>query len=109
MIPTQAALSLDALQTTRRISPDCAFACKSGAESWSREGAFAASSATYWCQGEKAEGISFCRSPPTSWCRGRLIRLLRKAVSARLITEEQRVAGGLRIANADVSESHHLD
>lgn len=27
----------------------------------------------------------------------------------RIVTEEQRVAGGLRVANADVSESHHLD
>lgn len=27
----------------------------------------------------------------------------------RLVTDEQKVAGGLRTANADVSESHHLD
>jgi hypothetical protein len=30
-------------------------------------------------------------------------------LAGRLVTEEQRVAGGLRTANADVSESHRLD
>jgi hypothetical protein len=30
-------------------------------------------------------------------------------IRGRLVTEEQKVAGGLRTANADVSESHHLD
>lgn len=31
------------------------------------------------------------------------------ALKNRLVTQEQKVAGGLRTANADVSESHHLD
>jgi hypothetical protein len=30
-------------------------------------------------------------------------------LAGKLVTEEQRVAGGLRTANADVSESHRLD
>jgi hypothetical protein len=31
------------------------------------------------------------------------------ALAGRLVTDEQKIAGGLRTANADVSESHHLD
>lgn len=30
-------------------------------------------------------------------------------LKGKLVTDEQKVAGGLRTANADVSESHHLD